>query len=271
MASILRENQKSLKEFHINDYNCSEEDAIALIQCTQVESLCFILNSENISKQTFNMITQSKHLETLHLITYFGSSTNIQVQDLANVLCQPNLSQLTSLRLSCPKRIFHNELLTAIASLMNLKDLCLDQNLYLYEETYEDLGTILRNCKKLEKIVLHVKFKFHEIGFKNLWQLELPCLKVVGIHCYSGLKLDPKFVVNCLKKSKSIKLLCFDKVKYYRDKKANNKLFSFYEYEEFHDKFPEAVLELNNAFRFTRYHSQGLRPCVPIESCRYNR
>ena len=71
--------------------------------------------------------------------------------------------------------------------------------------------------------------------------------------------LDPKFVVNCLKKSKSIKLLCFDKVTYYRDKKANNKLFSFYEYEEFHDKFPEAVLELNNAFRFTRYHSQGLR------------
>ncbi len=255
VTSILQANQKTLKEFHLKDCIYSEEDVMALVQCTQLESLSLLLNCRRISMQTLNMIIENKHLKTLHLNFWNESPTTYE--ELEDILCMPNLSQLTSLHLTS-RSIIHPDILSAIASLKNLKDLCLDQDyaygMNLYEVTYEDLGVIIKNCKKLEKLILHVDLEYQRAGFKKL--IGLPNLKIAGIHSHKGFPENLKFVVNCLRKSKSIKMLCFSRVTFYRDKKSKNKMY--WRYEEFYDSIQGAVLELNNAFKFTEYDSPNI-------------
>jgi hypothetical protein len=256
VTSILRANQNSLKEFRLSNYQCLEEDVSTLIQCDNLESLCFELSYQNISRQDFYLIIQNKQLKNLHLRMMPGHFKTINVYDLAHLLRQPNLANLTSLRLSVSDGKNYNHILKAIASLKNLKELYVLPYIYIYirVETHKGLFAILNGCKNLEKLILWVTLKFDKDKFKKIFTMNLPNLRVLGLHHYGqNIDVDSKFVMNCLYTSKSIKIVRLDTVLYYKQDLKSDNLLTIDGYENFREKFPDVAAEVVKAFDFKNF------------------
>ena len=260
VTTILQANQKSLKELQLNDYMCNEEEANLLIHFDQLESLSISLHCPNISKQRFYMITQNKHLKSLHLWLFFDSCKHINALDLVNLLYQPNLCAITSLVLSyTEKNNYNNEILTAVASLKNLKELYFNSSLRQCQKgnTYQGLFLVLHGCTQLEKIILQHKIQFQKDQFVKIFTMNLPNLKVVGLHHYDqNFNVDPIFVMECLYKSKSMNILQLGTNLYYKQGEKTVNLLAINGCENFHKHFPGAMADVKKAFDFKIYFDQ---------------
>ena len=240
MTSILQANQKSLKEFQFQTYSFTESDAIILFQSDHLESLCISLHCPVISNQIFYMISLLNHLRSLHLQVNLLECKHINLEDLANILCHPNLTKLESLRLSYKaKKNQNNKILTAIASLKHLKELYFNPEFYFYPafgigqkgNSYQGLFMILHGCSQLEKIVLHFNIKFQNDKFKNIFTMDLPSLKVLGMQHDDYVGLDQNYIVECMNHSKSLKLVGLDTILFYRQKSPSTSIKKFTQFD----------------------------------------
>ena len=242
---FLTENQNTLKELYCPDYSWSEEDLGHLGQCYNLESLQIsFLKENNISKKTFCNFMKDQQMKSLDLQTRL---TNIDSNDVAMLLRQPNLSQLTCLRLLFENRdcrLISCAIMTTIVNLPYLKFLHLHQNI-LMEETYSELFGFLTNCRNLELLSLSMSIQFKPEEFKQLITEDfsnLKCLLIQNIGPENFLNYE--FIVSCLKKSKSLKFLEFNQSLYFKAENKTSESCSMMMYEEFQKLFPETEYKL---------------------------
>ena len=143
----MQTNQNTLKEIFLPNYHCLEKDVKCMIQCKKLENVTICIDYIKISMHTFKMLLQDKHLNMLCL--ELTEMINIDIEDVAKLLSQPNLSQLTHLQLkSSNLQLFSCEILRSISSLENLTSLHLTQCLNKFKETYSGLFQFLQKCTK---------------------------------------------------------------------------------------------------------------------------
>ena len=248
MTHFIQTNQQTLKELHCRDYGWSDEELGYLSQCYKLESLN-IRFLKQISKKTFWTFTEDKWMRRLQLRIYLDT---INSNDVFKLINQPNMSLLTFLYLSLyntKERLISTEVMEAIKALKFLKTLHLRQSFEL-EESYAALFEILSTCSWLEELFLTITFEFSQDEFKQLVTRDFINLKCFLIQ-YPGADkhLDKEFIVECLKKSKSMKFLEFCGELYYKEETITSESFYEIDYEEFYKKFPEADKEINTLLR----------------------
>jgi len=224
IGAIFEKNQKTLKEVYLSSNFCSEEDLQLLVQCSQLESLSLIFSCFHVSKETFLKIPENKHLKKLSFSIFFSVNNEIE-----HFFHHTNLSELTYLKLKSSV-VASDEILKAISSCKHLSYLNLSQR-YHEKESFVGLFNLLKQCNKLETLILDVWIEFDLEYFERIFRMNLPNLKYLKMECWEfqvDFQLDlwgfqvsfpTDFVITtCLQHSKNIKAVLLGHTIYCRPK-----------------------------------------------------
>ena len=240
---VFRQNQLSLKYVHLPFVYCSEDDLQDIVQCFKLKGLSLLFCFSHLSKESFLRIPENKKLKTLCLRFVFGGQMSPVV--LTHFFSHHNLSELTFLHMeSADARIFSDEVLKSIAMLKNLSYLKLTQH-ENHKERLEGIFHVLKQCKKLETLILEVCFEFVILDFEEIFILNMPRLKYLKLECwdfqldlqleYCGYKLTipiDVIITSCLQHSDTIKAVIFGEGVLYFKPEEGGSVFECYSHNE---------------------------------------